>query len=510
MTHFLDKYFREPFRRLLMQALISTEKRTKTVGYRSSSIFQRDIRIPSSLIAILSAIAVFIMLVWHAGWTWQNGMSIGVFITMILGLLIFYLQYDFAEMVHDDEAMMLLGTLAVLFVGLMVLMQPWDLSFYITALPAASILATLLLHLRISLILSLILSLFLAWMHAFSMECFLIALTSGFAGATAALSIRSHRDFIRVGVWIAGMGLVSFGMIQILLRQTSWITLLGYGSYVVLNGLGSSMIALGVLPFLESFFQRITPMKLHELSDFNQPLLKRLMVEAPGTYHHSLMMATIVEAAALEIGANALLCRVGAYYHDIGKLVKPEYFIENQGNVGYNPHGHLAPALSSLVVIQHVKEGIALARAAKLPQEIINFIPMHHGTSCIEYFYHQAREEALEESLKSGTGMPETEVEEESYRYPGPKPHTKETAIVMMADSVEAAARTLEDPTHPKIKDLVERLVHKKLEDAQIENVPLTLREITKIKDAFVKTLTSIYHSRIEYPNDALLREKNS
>ena len=197
------------------------------------------------------------------------------------------------------------------------------------------------------------------------------------------------------------------------------------------------------------------------------------------------------------------MCRVGAYYHDIGKLVKPEYFIENQGTSGgFNPHGNLAPALSSLVVIQHVKEGVSLAKAAKLPQEIIDFIPMHHGTSRIEYFYRQAVEEAQESFLENLDATDPENVGEEVYRYPGPRPMTRETAILMIADSIEAAARTIEEPTHERFHDLAERIIRKKFEDGQLSNSTLTLADLNRIEEAIAATLTSIYHERIKYPED--------
>ena len=502
MLNFLDRFLREPFRKVLMRFLILTEKKNKKpVTSRHDTLLQMDIHIPPFLVAAGCVTSLILIFLFHFGWYGSTFVSTTLFVLLVLVFFVIYLQNEFPELVKDDEAMMLLGTLIVFFTTVIVSLKIWNFSFYLTPLAAASILAALLLHFRIAIILTLTLTLFFSIVNGFSLHAFVLGFFSGMAGAIVARSIQSHRDFIRAGISISVVGSLTqlvFGLwthfsIPFLFSSILWIGL---------SGFISAILALGLLPFLESFFQRVTPMKLQELANFNQPLLKRLMVEAPGTYHHSLMMATIAESAANAIGGNALLCRVGAYYHDIGKLIKPEYFIENQGGIGFNPHGNIAPALSSLVVIQHVKEGVSLAKAAKLPQEIINFIPMHHGTSRIEYFYNQALEVAQEELRLSDKSMPETEVEEEHYRYPGPRPQTKETAILMLADSVEAASRTLEEPTHLRLKDLVERLVKKKVEDGQLSYTPLTLNDLTQVQEAFVKTLTSIYHSRIEYPED--------
>jgi putative nucleotidyltransferase with HDIG domain len=254
------------------------------------------------------------------------------------------------------------------------------------------------------------------------------------------------------------------------------------------------LIPLALLPILESFFSRITPITLLELGDFNRPLLRRLMIEAPGTYHHTLLVAALAEQAADAIGANSLLCRVGMYYHDIGKMLHPEYFIENQ-TMRRSPkekaehHDKLSPSISSLVIMAHVKDGQALARANQVPQEIMRFIPEHHGTSLIKYFYMRALEQDEEQSPTP-----------DSYRYPGPKPHSRETVIGMLADSVEAASRTLEEPTYERLRDLVEKIVNSKFMDGQFDNAPVTLEDLRKIINSFASSLSAIYHVRIEYP----------
>jgi putative nucleotidyltransferase with HDIG domain len=261
-----------------------------------------------------------------------------------------------------------------------------------------------------------------------------------------------------------------------------------------INGLLCVVVSLGLLPILESFFSRSTPITLLEVGDFNRPLLRRLMMEAPGTYHHTLLVSALAEQAAEAIGANSLLCRVGMYYHDIGKLEHPDYFIENQTmrkNIKDKAelHDKLNPSISSLVILAHVKDGVALARTYDVPDEVIRFIPEHHGTSLIKYFYMRALEHGDEETPPS-----------DSFRYPGPKPHSKETVIGMLADSVEAASRAMEEPTYERLKSLVEKIVNSKLMDGQFDEAPITLQDLRKIMDSFTASLSAIYHVRIEYP----------
>lgn len=489
-----------------MRLLIITEKSAgdAPVASRQATLFKRDIHVPPALVGVLAGLFLITLFMMDLGWSWKMLGGVSAFVILSLAFFTFYLRHDFPRMLEDDEAVMLLGTLAALFTAVINAMAHWPLARFLTPIPAAAILATLLLHPRVAAALCVLLVLAFGVMQGFSFDWAFLAFFSSMGAVAASMSVRTHKDLVRVGGVTAVVGVAALLILQ-LFHNWSWRDTLTHAGWTALNGFLSAVLASGLLPFLESFFLRITPMKLLEVADFNQPLLKRLMVEAPGTYHHSLMMATLAESAANAIGANALLCRVGAYYHDIGKLVKPEYFIENQGQTGgHNPHGNLAPALSSLVVISHVKEGVALARQAKLPQEIIDFIPMHHGTSRIEYFYRQAKEDAEEDYLKNPDHVdPEDlDVAEQTYRYPGPKPVTRETAILMMADSVEAAARTIEEPSHPRFDDLVKKIIRGKFEDGQLNRSPLTLSDLSKIQEAFVNTLTSIYHARIEYPEE--------
>jgi putative nucleotidyltransferase with HDIG domain len=268
------------------------------------------------------------------------------------------------------------------------------------------------------------------------------------------------------------------------------------GAWFAGGALLSGLFMTALLPFLEQWFGIQTDISLLELSDANHPLLKQLVQRAPGTYNHSINVASISEAAAEAIGANGLLCRVAAYFHDIGKMRKPEYFIENQGIEG-NKHDDLVPTMSTLVIIAHVKDGAEMGRKNHLPQRIINIIEQHHGTTLVEYFYRQATRKQ-EESADAH------EIEEADFRYPGPKPQSQEAAVVMLADSVESASRTLREPTPARIENLVENISKKKLDDGQFDQCSLTLQQLRIIEKSLIKSLNAMYHARVKYPDQQL------
>jgi hypothetical protein len=253
------------------------------------------------------------------------------------------------------------------------------------------------------------------------------------------------------------------------------------------------VLASGLLPLLEYLFDVATDFKLLELANPNQPILKHLTLAAPGTYQHSIVVGTLAEAAAEAIGAHALLCRVGAYYHDIGKLKKPGYFVENQGGPR-SPHEKLAPHLSALVVMSHVREGVELAEAHGLPRAVVDLIHQHHGTRLVTFFFHKAQVAA-----DPALGI----VPEQEYRYLGPKPQTREAAILMLADAVEAAAHLLEDPTPARVQGLAHAIVNQVFADGQLDECDLTLRDLHAIAKSFVRVLTAMFHHRIEYPGAA-------
>jgi putative nucleotidyltransferase with HDIG domain len=255
------------------------------------------------------------------------------------------------------------------------------------------------------------------------------------------------------------------------------------------SGILSGILTFGALPYLESLFKLVTPFTLLELANHDQPLLKRMQFEAPGTFHHSLMVATLSEAAAEAIGANALLTRVGSLYHDIGKMKRPLFFIENQAYFGAeNPHDKLTPRLSKMVITAHPRDSLEMARQHKLPEVLMKFMTEHHGTLVAGYFYNKA---CLEEGAEN--------VNKSQFRYPGPKPNIKETAIVMLADACESAVRALKNPTVAQVEERIEKLIWQRVDDGQFDHCPLTFKDLTQIKDTFVRVLRGIQHNRIEY-----------
>jgi putative nucleotidyltransferase with HDIG domain len=336
-----------------------------------------------------------------------------------------------------------------------------------------------------------------------------ISLISGFTAVYLTLQVRRRGQLIRAGlgvgvaIWLSSL---SFGMIAINLfppMDNDW-GMIGVQSALALgNGIITAMIVGGALPMLEHLFQITTDVSWLELSDLNHPLLRRMTIEAPGTYHHSLVVANLAEAAAEKIGANATLCRVCAYFHDVGKLVKPEYYTENM-NFERNPHDDLAPTMSALIIIAHVKEGVDLALTHGLNKQIIDVIQQHHGTSLVYYFYQRAIQQ--QEDARAGGKIMNIreedipEVQEESFRYTGPKPQTKESAIVSLADIVESASRSLEKPTPQKIEQLVNELIEERIADGQLDECDLTLGELRVIAERFRLTLMTKLHTPIAYP----------
>jgi putative nucleotidyltransferase with HDIG domain len=312
---------------------------------------------------------------------------------------------------------------------------------------------------------------------------------------TAILSmgrIRSRSKLIYVGLFAGAVGvLLSIGLDLIDDQPFGW-TLLMHSSIVGLWALTTGFVMTGLLPFIEHVFGVLTDLSLLELGDVSHPLLQELVRRAPSTYNHSITVGSIAEAAAECIGARGLLCRIGAYFHDIGKMLKPGYFIENQGPEDDNAHETLVPAMSTLVIVAHIKDGSDLARQHHLPQPIIDMIAQHHGTTLVEYFYDRAQQQSNPEN---------GEVDENNFRYPGPRPQTKEAAVLMLADAVESASRSLVDPAPARIESLVREIAERRLDDGQFDESGLTLRELRTIERSLVFSLTSIYHGRIKYPD---------
>lgn len=313
------------------------------------------------------------------------------------------------------------------------------------------------------------------------------------AGLTAAFSVircKKRSAILRAGLSVSLVCMVTSLILSLLAGEFFSIKTIESLGMALLNGIIVATLVSALLPVFEHFFKLTTDISLLELLDLNHPLMRELLVEAPGTYHHSIIVGNLVEAAAETVGINPLLARASAYYHDIGKIKMPEYFIENQ--VGpVSMHDKLTARMSSIILIGHIKEGVELAKQHKLPQSIIDILQQHHGTSVQTYFYEKAKEQHDRSS---------PQISEEDFRYPGPKPQTRIAALVLMADACEAASRVLADPTPTRVSALVEKIINHCFIDGQLDNCELTLKDIQEIKIYFVYLLTSMHHRRIDYP----------
>ncbi|HQP12682.1 MAG: HDIG domain-containing protein [Candidatus Omnitrophica bacterium] len=324
------------------------------------------------------------------------------------------------------------------------------------------------------------------------MDIMLVFFLGNLSAVYTVKGARTRGHIMAAGLYVSLIQIIAFLIFH---HETELLVssdfVLKYIRPLAVNGVISSFVVMATLKVFETWFGLLTNFSLLELADFNQPLLKRLILEAPGTYHHSLVVSNIAEAASDAVGANALLTRVGAYYHDVGKMLKPEYFTENQLGGGENKHDVLEANISRLVILNHVKEGQELARKYKLNPKIHDFIVQHHGTGLMYFFYQRALEDPGGQDA----------VKEDAFRYPGPKPQTKETAIVLLADSTEAATRALEDATPKKIEETVRKIINNKFIDGQLDECDLTLKEIELIALAFTRGLSAMYHSRVKYPD---------
>ncbi|MDX2111287.1 MAG: HDIG domain-containing protein [Verrucomicrobiota bacterium] len=411
---------------------------------------------------------------------------------LLLGILVVLLDLFFTRIMLEISASPYVRTNPQLLAIL-----PWTMPVALGPLVVA-----LLLGVGPGLVTAALVSVFVALMHGSSISILVVAFVSATVGIYASRGTQARAKVVRAGLYAGlAMGVGAFAMG--LRDERELLTIF----YQILSGIGTGVITgiatVGLLPMLESLFKLSTNITLLELTDFNHPLLRRMQMDAPGTYHHSLMVGNLAENAAAAINANALLCRACAYYHDIGKLVKPEYFTENQRD-GVNPHLEVNPSMSALVIKAHVKEGVILARQYKLPKTIIDVIREHHGTSLIQYFYYKALERQKKETpvmFEKAPGIDLDEVNESTYRYEGPKPHFKESAIIHLADAVEAASRSLRKVTPLAIDELIDKLCTARLEDGQLDDTPLTFRELTTVKASFARTLMSMLHSRVDYPS---------
>jgi putative nucleotidyltransferase with HDIG domain len=420
---------------------------------------------------------------------WQSAAAAALLAFTLIGVLAAFIwNFDRPLLYRDRRTVLLAGLIVIATVAARMVIPGHPLWAYIFPLPAVSMLLAILIDAQLSLAVGVVLSVLLAWIAGGSLEVGVIALVGTMVGGLAVW--RKER---MIAYFVAG-GEVALAMIAtysafFLASRTDDLGLLSIvGFELLVNGALSSLLVVGSFALLGRLFGILTTMQLLELANPTQPLLRRLLMEAPGTYHHSIMVGNLAERAAEVIGADSLLVRVAAYYHDIGKLERPWAFIENQADTTANVHDTLDPQASAQIIAAHVVDGVRLAEKYGLPPRIREMIPQHHGTRTISFFYQQAAERT-NETVDAGL-----------FTYPGPRPQTREAAILMLSDSTEAAARASRDHSREAVEELVDRIIRQRLEEGQFDDCNLTLRDLTRIKQSFITLLTGIYHPRIPYP----------
>ena len=418
--------------------------------------------------------------------------TIAIFIMMLLVflLLFFYMKFYCPKILSNRNNVIVLCLIIVI----MIIIARFIFIYSPLLIPFSlgTMLIAILLDRRLALVINCFLAVIISFMTRENLTFLYMALISGSFTAFFISKVNQRSALSSTGLLTALINVfvvICMGMIN----KNEWKPILTDSLIVSANGLLSVVLTIGILPFWESTFNLITPFKLMELGNPNTTLLKRLLLEAPGTYHHSLMVGNLAEVATEALGGNALLARVGAYYHDIGKLRRPNFFSENQ--LSKNPHDKMSPSLSTLVIISHTRDGVRLAEKYKLPYVIRDIIEQHHGTTIVSYFYHKAKQNN------------QMDINEENYRYPGPKPTTKEAAIVMLADSVEAAVRSTVDKTEGKIEGLVRRIIKERLEDGQLDSCDLTLNDLDIIAKSFIRVFSGFFHARERYPDTEKLNK---
>lgn len=411
--------------------------------------------------------------------------------TMILLVLIIqkeYIRKELPEVYENKKNLILINIINIIIV--LIAIGANILSPYLIPVLCGVMLMTILIDSKASLVVNLTNIIFISVIVGFEPVIILISIVSVILGSISLKKVQQRNDIIYATAYIAIIvSLLTFTINMLSSNNIKEIFI--KTGYAAIGALVSGILALGLLPFFESIFDVVTNIKLLELSNPNQPLMKKLLMEAPGTYHHSVMVANLAESATEAIGGNPVIARVGAYYHDIGKIKRPYFFGENQMGKE-NPHDRITPNLSTMIILSHVKDGIEMAKEYNIPKILQDMIVQHHGTTLVKYFYYK---------MKNSVEDPE-EVKEEDFRYPGPIPDTKEAGVLMLADGVEASVRSISEPTKEKIENMVTNIINDKLNSNQLINCDLTLKDIDTIKKCFLKSLDGIYHQRIEYPKE--------
>ena len=413
----------------------------------------------------------------------------GIMILVGLFMLIMALYIKFYEPIfmsaNKELVLLSLISFLVLVAAKAIVISPWPSNLVPVAM--ASMLIAILINSRLAIMATCFLSILVGMIAGNILDVAGVSLVGGMVGIFAMKGVRRRSQIMAAGLCI-GFANMSYLIGMGLVRGLDFNTFITQALFGLTNGVISAVIVMSILPVFENIFKITTDISLLELADLNHPLLKEMVMKAPGTYHHSLVVGNLAEAACEAIGANPLLARVSSYFHDIGKIEKASYFSENQSG-GDSAHDKLSPTMSSLIITNHVKNGVELAQKHKLNKKIIDIIRQHHGTGLVFYFFKRALEKVTDE-----------DVGEQSFRYPGPKPQTKEAACVLLADSVEAGSRALDDPAPSRIRGLVKKIINNKFIDGQLDECDLTLKDLEKMAEVFTHILTGIFHTRVEYP----------
>jgi putative nucleotidyltransferase with HDIG domain len=410
-------------------------------------------------------------------------------IRLILFCILFggYLYVFHRRFYKDFTAVSAVFAVMLLYMVLLAVVVRFGLSPYLIPVPFAAIMLAALFDYRLGLVSAIFAAVLIPLVTKFEPNVGFVSMLAGAVGVIGIERMRSRSHVFSIFLHISAAYVL--GIVSLELGQAEGVRdIVKYTMWGVANGLFSSAAVMFLLPVFEGIFNRTSRFTLLELTDLNKPILKRLNMAAHGTYHHSMLLGNLVDAGSTEIGADALKSRVMAYYHDIGKICKPEYFAENQ-DTGFNKHEKITPQMSALILVSHVKDGVELAREEKLPDVVIDAIKEHHGTTVMAYFYQKALETDSHSSLKK-----------DDFRYPGPRPQSKESGLLMLADTVEAAVRSLSNPTPAHIRNMVTKLVDTRAQEGELDNSGLTLNDLHRIKEKFISILTGIYHKRIAYP----------
>jgi putative nucleotidyltransferase with HDIG domain len=417
-------------------------------------------------------------------------LALAVFLAMILCLQYGFIKLNYKDIFDNTKKLILISVINL--ISLILARTIGIISPFLIPFACGPMMLTLLINYKLAFVISSLNIILIGALNGFDVQIMILGIVSSVLGSTLLKKMQQRNDLLYSTVIIAIVTTILTLSTGILI-SSNFVDVLIKGGITIAGGLLSGIFALGILPFLEGTFNEVTTLKLLELSNPNNPLLKKLLMEAPGTYHHSMLVANIAEMAAEEVGVNSVITRIGCYYHDVGKTERPYFFGENQMG-GENPHVNIPPNLSAMIIKSHVKDGLELAKKYKLPQIIQDIIAEHHGKTLVKYFYY---------TMKNNSEDP-SKVKEEDFMYEGPVPSSKEAGIVMLADSVEASVRSIKEPTKEKITEMVNNIINDKLSTGQLNNCNLTFKDIEKIRVCFLNALNGIYHQRVEYPKEKM------